>query len=198
LKFEGEETTLEMGSGTIVREFCTLNRGTRAAGRTVIGKNCAFLTGSHVGHDCLLGDHVVLSNDTAIGGHAEIGSHVTMSALVLIHQFVRIGDYAFVAPRTTCIQDVVPFGLCASGRSRVHIAGINKVRLQRQDFSSDRRTRIRRMFRTLFREGLSAESALEKLESDFPADPDASKLTEFVRGSERGFYRMHTGASGED
>lgn len=190
LKFEGEETTLVVGDDVIVREFCTLNRGTKAAGKTVIGSRCAFLTGSHVGHDCMVGDHVILSNGTALGGHVEVGSHVTMSALVLVHQFVRVGDYAFIGPGCTAIQDVVPFALCGGERSRPRIAGINRVRLERQDFSPERRQRIKRAFRILFREGLTTDDALGKLTAEFPGDGDIELIASFVRNSSRGYYRM--------
>jgi UDP-N-acetylglucosamine acyltransferase len=190
LKFVGEKTTLEIGEETIIREFCTINRGTKAAGMTKVGKRCAFLTGVHIGHDCILGDRVIISNGSALAGHVTVGNHVTFSAMSLVHQFCQVGDYAFVGPNCLCIKDVVPFALLGGSRDGCRIAGLNKVRLDREDFSAERRSTIKQAFKVLFRSNLTIEEASETLQRDYPEDADVQSILALIRNSQRGIFRM--------
>ncbi len=193
LKYAGEKTYLEVGNDAIIREFCTLNRGTAASGRTVIGDHCALLAYVHIAHDCQLGDHVIISNNLAMAGHVTVGSYVGIGGVVAIHQFCRIGDYAFVQAKTRILKDIVPYAIVGGDVSAPRIMGINKVGLERRGFDSEQRLRIKRALKILFRQGLRVEDALEKLRVEFAGDSAVERLISFVSASERGMIRMDVG-----
>jgi UDP-N-acetylglucosamine acyltransferase len=188
MKFKGEKTTLRIGDRTTIREFCTLNRGTAARGETVIGNDCLLLAYSHVAHDCVLGDHVIASNNLGMAGHVEVGSHVTIGGMCAIHQFTRIGDYAMIGAFSYLSQDVVPFAL--TGSEPVRVADVNKVKLERCNFSPERIQEIKRAFRTLFRGKLKLDEAIRSLAGEFPGNDDVRRLIDFAKKSERGILRM--------
>jgi UDP-N-acetylglucosamine acyltransferase len=197
LKFEGEYSTLTIGDNTIVREFCTINRGTKAAGATVIGKNCALLAYCHVAHDCVIGDNVVVSNNLAMGGHVVVGNNVGIGGLVIIHQFCRIGDNAFIAGGVRILKDVVPFAMCGGDPGDPRIFGINTIGLERHGFDTDRRMKLKRAFRVLFRQGLTVADALDELPLAFPGDSDIQQLIAFIKTTQRGIIRMPEGPSAQ-
>jgi UDP-N-acetylglucosamine acyltransferase len=192
LKFVGEETLCRIGDDTTIREYVSINRGTKANGETVIGSHCALLAYCHVGHDCVIGDHLVVSNSLAMAGHVIVGSHVTMGGMCSFHQFCRVGDHAFVGANSFVIQDVPPFALVAAQPTR--IVGINKVGLERRGFDPDRRAAISRAFRILFRQNLLRDEAFAKLKAEFPGNPDIEALSTFVSASKRGVVQMGSGA----
>jgi UDP-N-acetylglucosamine acyltransferase len=188
LKFKGEKTCLRIGDRAIIREFCTLNRGTAARGETVIGNDCVFLAYCHVGHDCVIGDHLVASNNMALAGHVEFGNYVTVGGVCSFHQFTRIGDYAMIGASSFVTQDVVPFAL--TGPDPVRVVGVNKVKLERVGFASERSESIKRAFRILFRENLNVADAMVKMSLEFPDNEDVAAIINFVKGSKRGIVRM--------
>jgi UDP-N-acetylglucosamine acyltransferase len=190
LKFAGEETTLEIGDNAIIREFCTLNRGTAAAGKTVVGNDCALLAYCHVAHDCVVGDGVIASNGLALAGHVTVGNYVTFGGFVTVHQFTKIGDHVFIQADSRILRDIVPFAMCGGDPGDPRIAGINKVGLERRDYDEKRRAKIKRAYRILFRQELTVESAIAELEKEFAGDTDISLLVDFVKTSGRGIIRM--------
>jgi UDP-N-acetylglucosamine acyltransferase len=187
-KFAGEETLLIIGDNTVVRECVTINRGTSASGKTIIGSNCWIMAYCHIAHDCVLGDYVTISNNLAMAGHVIVGNNVTIGGAVSIHQFVRIGDYSIIGATSYLTMDVVPYAMC--GTEPVRIVSINKVGLERQGFSEERRQNIKRAYKILFRRELTLENALAALMQEFPDNPDCKKLVEFAKSSERGLLRM--------
>ena len=192
LKYKGEDTTLIIGDNAIIREFCTINRGTIANGKTVIGNNCALLAYCHIAHDCIVGDNVIVSNSLQMAGHIEVGNYVNISGLVAMHQFCRVGDYAFIGARSLILKDILPFALCAGGPSGTErILGINKVGLERNGFDSERRAKIKRAFKILFRDGFEIKKALKELVKKFPDDEDIIRIITFIEKSERGIYNMN-------
>lgn len=192
LKYKGEDTTLIIGDNAIIREFCTINRGTIANGKTVIGNNCALLAYCHIAHDCIVGDNVIISNSLQMAGHIEVGNYVNISGLVAMHQFCRVGDYVFIGARSLILKDILPFALCAGGPSGTErILGINKVGLERNGFDSERRAKIKRAFKILFRDGFEIKEALKELAKEFPDDEDVIKIITFIEKSERGIYNMN-------
>ena len=192
LKYKGEDTVLIIGDNTIIREFCTINRGTIANGKTVIGNNCALLAYCHIAHDCILGDNIVISNSLQMAGHIEVGDYVNIGGVVAMHQFCRIGDHAFIGARSLILKDVIPFALLAAGASgKERILGINKVGLERRGFDSERRAKIKRAFKILYRDGLEVREALIELVKEFPDDGDVIKIITFIEKSERGIYNMN-------
>lgn len=191
LKFKGEVTTLEIGENTIIREYCTIHKGTSASGKTIVGKNCAILAYGHIAHDCVLRDHVVASNNLGLCGHVEIGNHVGFGAYAGVHQFCRVGDHAYIGAKAALLKDVIPFALVGPDGDEAYIAGINSVGLERRGFDSDRRLRIKRAFKTLFRQNHTIAEALEILGRDYPDDTDIRLIIDFIKSSKRGIYRMN-------
>lgn len=195
LKFHGEKTLMRIGDRTTIREYCTLNRGTSASGETSIGNDCLIMTYGHVGHDCAIGNRVICSNNLAMAGHVTVMDNVTISAFAGIHQFTRIGPFAYIASSVRVLKDVVPFALCANDPLRV--MGINKIGLERHGFSAERRQDIKRAYRILFRQNLMLDDALSRLATEFKDNEDVGQIIDFVKGSQRSFTRMDTMAVDE-
>lgn len=186
LKYEGERTFLEVGDRTVIREFATLNRGTAAAGSTVVGSDCLLMAYCHIAHDCELGNHIIVSNATNMAGHVTIEDWAIISGLVAIHQFVRIGAHAFVGGGSRIPQDVPPY--CrAVGNPSPRLYGLNTVGLERRGFSPDVRRRLKKAYRILFQSNLNLSGALAQVEAD-PAlrDPEVGYFIDFIRKSQRG------------
>ena len=184
LKFQGEDTSLEVGARTVIREFATLNRGTTATGKTVIGSDCLLMAYTHVAHDCELGNHVILSNAVNMGGHVVIEDWVIVGGLTPIHQFVRIGAHAFVGGGSRIPQDVPPY--CRAAGNPPKLYGLNSVGLERRGFSGDVRKALKQAYRILFGSNLNLSQALERADEDVPAIPEVRHLLEFIRAGERG------------
>ena len=184
LKYGGETTELIVGDRTVVREFVTLNRGTHANGRTVIGSDCLIMAYTHVAHDCIVGDKVVLANAVNMGGHVTIEDHVIVGGMTAVHQFARIGRHAFVGGMSAVLKDVAPYVKAAE--NPIKLFGINSVGLQRRGFSDETRLAIKRAFRLLFRSSLNVSQALEQARAELPDSPELRHFLEFIESSERG------------
>ncbi|MFP4680669.1 MAG: acyl-ACP--UDP-N-acetylglucosamine O-acyltransferase [Chitinispirillaceae bacterium] len=187
-KYAGEKTFTIIGDNTLIREFVTVNRGTSASGETRIGSDCWIMAYCHVAHDCVIGDDVTISNGLAMAGHVTVGNHVTIGGIVPIHQFTRIGDYAMVASVSRPFTDVVPYALVGADPTR--IAGVNKVGLERRGFSAEQIRNIRQAYKILFRENLSLQDALLKLEETYAEAAEVARIVTFVKESQRGLMRM--------
>ena len=197
LKFGGEKTKLVIGDHTMIREFCTLNRGTQATGETKIGSHCMLMAYCHVAHDCHIGDYFIAANLLSLAGHVTIGNYVRTGGSASVVQFLHIGDHSFLSAHTLTKKDVVPFALVAPEPLR--IASINKVGLERAGFSEERRREIKRAYKTLFRSGLPHTEALLRLESDFPGNTDIASIIALARASKRGLVGMgRTAADADD
>lgn len=186
LKYEGEKTFLEVGDRTVIREFATLNRGTAAAGSTVVGSDCLLMAYCHIAHDCALGNHIIVSNATNMAGQVTIEDWAIISGLVAIHQFVRIGAHAFVGGGSRIPQDVPPY--CrAVGNPSPRLYGLNTVGLERRGFSADVRRRLKRVYRVLFQSNLNLSQAIARVEADQTLlDPEVGYFIDFIRTSKRG------------
>lgn len=184
LKFEGEETYLQVGDRTVIREYATLNRGTRAHGRTEVGADCFIMSYAHVAHDCILGDHVILSNSVNMAGHVEIGDWAIVGGVTPIHQFVRIGTHAFVGGASRVAKDIPPF-LRAAG-SPCEPAGLNTVGMQRRGFSEEVRHALKRAYKLFFHSHLNVTQALERSRTELPDLPEVRLFLDFIEKSERG------------
>lgn len=183
LKFSGEKTWLYVGDRTVVRECVTLNRGTRASGKTVIGSDNLFMAYSHVGHDCVIGNHVVVANCVPFGGHCVVGDYVVVGGLTGVHQFVRIGRFSMVGALSRCIVDVPPF-VMAAGHEFFRYEGLNTIGLKRRGFTSEKITLIKNAYRIIFQSGLLLANALEKVKSELPPEPEIIEILDFfVSGS---------------
>ena len=163
LKFAGEETTAEIGDGTTLREGSTVNRGTVAAGKTVVGRNCLIMAYAHVGHDCLLGDNCILGNGTGLAGEVKVDDWAIISAGSLVHQFSRIGGHAFIGGGSKVRTDVPPF--IKAVRVPLLFMGLNSVGLTRRGFDTARINNIHNIYRSIYLNGMNISQALDYIEN---------------------------------
>ncbi|MEX2527383.1 MAG: acyl-ACP--UDP-N-acetylglucosamine O-acyltransferase [Gemmatimonadota bacterium] len=184
LKFDGEETFLQVGDGTTIREYATLNRGTSASGRTVVGAHCLLMAYTHVAHDCHLGDHVIISNATQMAGHVEVGDWVTISGLVAIHQFVRVGSYAFIGGCSRIAQDVPPY--CRASGDPPKLYGLNSVGLERRGFTREQRSLLKQAYRQVFSASVPLTEGLAQAAEQVEASQEVLHFLDFIRSSPRG------------
>ena len=191
LKFEGENSTLEIGDNTIVREFCTLNRGTNANGTTKIGSNCLLMAYVHVAHDCEIGDHCVLANNATLAGHIIVGNWVTIGGKVAIHQFVKIGDHVMIGGGSLVRKDIPPYVKAA--REPLSYVGVNSIGLKRRGFSSDQIHRMQDIYRLLFVHGKNYNSALDLIREDLESSEEKDSILNFLEQSERGVLKGFNG-----
>ena len=185
LKYQGEKTKVIVGDGTTVRECVTLNRGTAAAGQTVVGKNCLLMACSHIAHDCILGDNVIIGYSSGVAGHVEIGDYVILSGSIGVHQFVKIGESAMISGGAMVAMDVIPFSIAQGDRAV--LSGLNVVGMKRRTMKISEIEDIKNAYRTLFMSKLTLEEALVKL--DPTASPHVRKIINFIKASQRGITR---------
>lgn len=184
LKYKGEETWVEIGQGTVIREYSTVNRATPARGRTVIGAKCFLMTYVHVAHDCLVGDGVIIANGTQLAGHVTVQDRATLSGLNAVHQFVTIGTHAFVGGCTRVNQDIPPYVKAVGNPMELY--GLNSIGLQRAGFPAETVTALKRAYRLFFNSDLNLSQALERARIDLPAVAEIERFIGFVESSERG------------
>jgi UDP-N-acetylglucosamine acyltransferase len=183
-KFKGERTTVEIGEGTTIRDYSTVNRGTTHSHKTVVGKHCFLMTYVHLGHDCHVGDHVVIANGSQFAGHVTIGDRANISGLTAVHQFVNIGAYSFIGGCSRVPKDIPPY-IKAVGNP-VKLYGLNTVGLQRNGFPEDVLRELKRAYRLFFRSELNVSQALEKATSELHMTGEVKTFVDFVASSERG------------
>jgi len=187
LKFGGEKTELILGDNTMVREFVTLNRGTKAHGRTEIGENCLFMAYCHAAHDCIIGDNVILANSVQMGGHVQIGDWAIIGGGTVIHQFSRVGEHAMIGGGFRITQDILPYTLAAGYPLRC--LGLNTIGLRRRGFSEETIAELKKLLRFLMSKKLNTTQALEKINIGIKMIPQVEKVLEFIRKSERGVIK---------
>jgi UDP-N-acetylglucosamine acyltransferase len=188
LKFHGEKTYLKIGRGTVIREFVTINRGTGVGGGiTEVGEENYLMAYAHVAHDCKIGRRVILANNSTLAGHIILGDYVTVGGLVAIHQFVHVGDYAYIGGKSAVVKDVPPFVIAAGDRATLH--GLNKVGLQRHNFSAVTMSALKKAYRIVFRIGLTLNEAVERVKAEVDQLPEVIAFIEFIKESTRGITR---------
>ena len=190
LKFKGEETWVEIGEGTRIREYTTINRGTSASGRTTVGKGCFLMSYVHLAHDCHLGDGVIISNGTQLAGHVTIEDRAILSGLVAVHQFVKIGKHSFVGGCSRVAKDVPPF-LKAVGNP-VKLYGLNSVGLQRSGFDETTIRELKRAYRLFFRSELNVSQARAKAATELTHVARGRPLPALPRGQRPGDHHLST------
>ena len=184
LKFAGEETTVEIGEGTVIREYTTINRGTAHSFKTTVGQNCLLMSYVHLAHDCHVGDNVILSNVVQVAGHVTVEDRAIISGLSAAHQFVRIGRQSFIGGCSRVSKDIPPF-LRAVGNP-VKLYGLNTIGLQRSGMDEATIRELKRAYRLLFRSDLNVTQAIERAQNELEPLPEVKELLRFVEGSERG------------
>jgi len=179
LKYKGEETTVEIGA--------TINKGTSDRMKTVIGSNCLIMAYCHVAHDCFIGDNCIFSNNSTLAGHVTIGDNVILAGLVAVHQFVSVGNHAFVTGGSLVRKDVPPYVKAA--REPLSYVGINSVGLRRRGFDSEKIREIQNLYRILYQKNYNNTQAVQIIEAEMAATPERDKILQFIRDSQRGIMK---------
>ena len=187
LKFSGEETTVEIGDNTTIREFVTVNRGTKDRMKTSVGSNCLLMAYVHIAHDCIIGSNAILANSVNLAGHVTIDDWVILEGLVAVQQFIHIGAHSFVTGGSVVRKNVPPFVKAA--REPLTYAGVNSVGLRRRGFSNESILQIEDIYRTIYVRGYNVSNALNIVEQEAPASAEKDLIVNFIRESKDGIIR---------
>jgi len=189
LKYKGEPTGVTLGDDNVIRESVTISRGTVGGGGTTrVGSNCLIMAYAHIGHDSVVGDSCILANAATLAGHVIVEDYAVVGALNQVHQFCRIGKYAYLGGGTTITQDVLPFSL-TSAKRETHAFSINKVGLERRGFSKEQLKAIQYAYRVLLAAKLNTSQAIERLKSEGIATDDVEYLVTFIESAARGIHK---------
>ena len=184
LKYKGEPTTVEVGEGTTIREYTTINRATTQSYRTTVGKGCFLMSYVHLAHDCHVGDGVIISNATQLAGHVTIDDKAILSGLVAAHQFTTIGRYSFIGGCSRVAKDVPPY-VKAVGNP-IKLDGLNSVGLERNGFPEEVRRELKRAYRLFFKSELNLSQARERAVAELHQYPEIQEFLAFFDRSDRG------------
>jgi UDP-N-acetylglucosamine acyltransferase len=184
VKFAGEDSITVVGDNTTLRECVTVNRGTVAAEKTVVGNNCLLMAYTHVAHDCIIEDHCILVNGVQLAGEVVIHEWAILGGGTLIHQFVHVGAHAFTGGGVMVRKDIPPYVKAA--RDPVSYAGVNSVGLSRRNFSAEKINEIQSIYRELYLSKKNTSQALETIENQFPQSKERDTILSFIKNSERG------------
>ncbi|MBN2766944.1 MAG: acyl-ACP--UDP-N-acetylglucosamine O-acyltransferase [Paludibacteraceae bacterium] len=187
LKFKGEDSLVVIGDNTTLRECVTVNRGTAAKGKTVIGNNCLLMAYCHVAHDCVVGNHVIMSNATQLAGEVEVDDFAILSGGILVHQFTRIGAHVMIQGGSRVTKDVPPF--ITAGRDPLSYAGINSIGLRRRGYSNEQIRDIQDVYRYIFLSGMNTSNAVERIMAELPATKERDEILLFIKNSPRGILK---------
>jgi UDP-N-acetylglucosamine acyltransferase len=188
LKYEGEKTLAIVGDRTVLREYVTVNRGTKAHGETLVGSDCYILGYSHIAHDCIVGDNCILSNLTHLGGHTELGDWVITGGYAKFHQFTKVGDHVMVGADVKVVKDIPPYTLCGSIPPKID--GLNKIGLRRRGFSREQIDKLEEFYKIILHSGMNNTEGLAKYIADHSEIiPEVQRCIDFINSSERGIYR---------
>jgi len=184
LKFKGELTTVEIGDGTTIREYTTINRGTTQSYKTTVGKGCFLMSYVHLAHDCHVGDGVIISNGTQLAGHVTIDEKAILSGLVAVHQFATIGRYCFIGGCSRVAKDVPPYVKAVGNPIKLY--GLNTVGLERNGFPEEVRRELKRAYRLFFKSELNLSQARERAVAELHQYPEIGEFLAFFDRSDRG------------
>jgi UDP-N-acetylglucosamine acyltransferase len=187
LKFGGEETVAVVGDGTVLREYVTINRGTRETLSTNVGKHCLLMAYVHVAHDCRVGDHVIMANSVNIGGHVHIDDYAIIGGIVPVHQFVKIGKHTMIGSGFRVQQDLCPFAL--AGGYPLKVFGLNLVGLRRRGFSEETIDILRHAYKLLFFSHLNTRQAVARIDDEVEKIPEVLDLLTFIQQASRGIVK---------
>ncbi len=188
LKFSGEVTTAEIGDHVTIREYVTVNRGTKDHWKTQVGNHCYFMAYVHVAHDCVIGNHVILANAVNMGGHCCIDDHAVIGGIVAVHQFSHVGKHSMIGGGFRITKDVPPFVL--AGSEPLAFTGLNIVGLKRRNFPKQTLDNLEQAYRLIYQSGLNVSQAVEKIRSTLPLTEEIRQVIEFIERSKRGIIPM--------
>ncbi len=196
LKYDGEVTTVEIGDNCTIREFVTINRGSKDRYTTKVGNNCLIMAYSHIAHDCVVGNDCIMSNNTQMAGHVVMGDNSILAGMCAVHQFVHIGKHCFVAGGSLVSKDVPPY--IKAGRTPLSYAGVNSVGLKRKGFSVNSINQILDIYRIIYNRGLNTSQALLHIEEEFPASDERDEIVTFIQESGRGIIKKFSRGGNDD
>lgn len=186
--YKNEETELIIGNDNVIRECATIHRATTKQDRkTMIGNSNFLMAYSHVAHDCKLGNHIIMANSAALGGHIEIGDYAILGGIVAVHQFARIGAYAIIGGQSAVSLDVPPYVSAAGNRAQLY--GLNLVGLKRRGFPDETIAVLKKVYKIIFRSGLTQEEAFTRVLAEYSSSPEAVHFVDFMKSSKRGVTR---------
>lgn len=191
LKFDGEDSLAIIGDNTTIRECVTVNRGTKALGRTQIGDNCLIMATSHIAHDCTIGNNCILANGSVIAGHVTVGDYAILSGLVAVHQFIHIGEHTLVSGGSLVRKDVPPYS--KAGKEPLSYIGINSIGLRRRGFSTETIREIQNIYRILYQKNYNTTQAVDIIEAEMEATKERDQILQFIKNSQRGIMKGYTG-----
>lgn len=187
LKFSGEDTVFEIGEGTVIREYATLNRGTKESGKSSLGKNCFIMAYTHIAHDCHIGNNVIIANSVQMGGHVEIGDWAIIGGIVPIHQFTKIGIHVMIGGGFRTVKDVPPYAL--AGNSPLKFEGINTVGLRRRGFTNKQISDIKTAYDIIYYSGYNVSDAVKKINESDSISDEVKIILKFIAESKRGLVK---------
>jgi len=186
ITYKTEDTTCVLGDNNTIREYVTVNRGSKSSGSTIVGSGNFIMAYAHIAYDCRVGNHIIMANCATLAGHVHVDDYAIISGLSAAHQFCRIGKFAFISGLAGVPKDVPPFMMAAGNRARLY--GLNVVGLERKGFTKEDLTMLKRAYRILFRSALPLEKSLKMIETELPGER-VRELVDFIRSSERGICR---------
>lgn len=188
-KYKGERTYLEIGDHNVIREYCTINRGTtQDKSITKIGHYNLFMVGSHIAHDCVIGNHTIFVNNVALAGHVTVGDYAILGAYSAVHQFCQVGAHSFIAASSMVRQNVLPYILVEGGHE-ARVCGLNKEGLRRSGFTEELIGVLRYAYKLIFRKNLTVEQALDELKPLAVDYPQVKLMINALKNSDRGIIR---------
>lgn len=190
LKFNNEDSIVRIGDNTVIREFVTINRGTKASYETVVGNNCLLMAYVHVAHDCVVGNNVILANAATLAGHIMVDDWAIIGGLSAVHQFVNIGAHVMISGGSLVRKDVPPFTKAA--REPLSYVGINSIGLRRRGFTPEKISEIQDIYRYIYLRGNNVSQALEYIEANLPATSERDEIISFIAKSSRGIMRGYS------
>lgn len=192
LKYAGEETVVRIGDNTTIREFVTVNRGTKASWETVIGNNCLIMAYAHIAHDCVVGNNCILANSVALAGHISVEDWAIVGGHSAVHQFVSIGQHSMISGGALVRKDVPPYTKAA--REPISFVGINSIGLRRRGFTSEKINEIQDIYRIIYLKGYNVTQALGVIETTMPPTAERDEILSFISRSTRGIMRGYNSA----
>ena len=187
LKFNGEDSLTIIGNNCTIRECATINRGTSASGKTIVGDDCLIMAYAHIAHDCIIGNNCIIVNSVSLGGHVKIGDFAIIGGLSAVHQFASIGKHSMVSGGSLVRKDVPPYVKAA--REPLSFVGINSIGLRRREFSDTKIKEIQDIFRILYQKNFNNTQAILKIETEIDASPERDEIISFVQNSGRGIMK---------
>ena len=193
LKFNGEYTTVEIGDNNVIRECCTINRGTSASGKTVIGNNNLLMAYVHVAHDCVVGNNCVFANNSTLAGHVIVGDYVVLGGMTACLQFIHVGSHVITAGGSMVNKDIPPFVRAAN--LPISFVGINSVGLQRRGFPMERINTIKEIYHILYQSNHTVTNAVEIIKEQYGHTDEAKQILSFIGAANTGIMKGFSSVS---